>query len=508
MKLGGTLDCDSRSPMRIVLSVAAVVLTIVSGARAQRGTSPSPDAPTVNAQDPGGFGDALRLLDAWVTTAVAQRDQPGVSIGVVLGDRLVWSRGYGYADVEKKVPASPQTLYRIASITKTFTAVAILQLRDAGKLQLDDPLRQHLGWARIRAHDPAASEITIRELLTHSSGLQREVPGTLWTSPTFPPATALKEEIDETNPPGVTWKYSNVGFALLGEVVSAVSGEPWDRYVQRHILDALGMTSTRTTPRADEPGLAVGYARPVPGERPVNAPTVGSLEGVSAAANMASNVEDLARYVTFHLSDTPSASSPVLKGTTLRDMHRPQWLLDDWQNAWGFGMRVRRVDGRVQVGHPGSVPGYRTQIEFVPALRLGVIVLTNADDGNPASYIDYALQLLSPVVAKALTRPVAPLSETAASYVGRYRSQNGTTTMLMAVVDGQLSLVAPDAANPYTTRIILEPTSDPRTFVMRSTGAFAFDAFGERLTVDVGADGQVTGYHTPNLRYVRIAQLP
>jgi D-alanyl-D-alanine carboxypeptidase len=460
---------------------------------------------TVHAQEPG-FGDALRLLDTWVTTTVAQRGQPGVSIGVVLGDRLVWAKGYGYADLEKKVPASPQTLYRIASITKTFTAVAILQLRDAGKLQLDDPLRRHLNWARIRAYDPAASDITIRELLTHSSGLQREVPGTVWTSPTFPPAAALREEIEETNSPGVTWKYSNLGFALLGEVVSAVSGEPWDRYVQRHILDPLGMRSTRTMPRADEPSLAVGYARPAPGERPVNAPTFGSLEAVSAAGNMASSVEDLAKYMAFHLSDSPSAFGSVLKSTTLRDMHRPQWILDDWQNAWGFGLRVRRVDGRVQVGHPGNVPGFRTQIEFVPTLRLGVVVLTNADDGNPASYVDYALQLLSPIAAKATARPVAPLSSSAAGYVGRYRSQNGTTTMFVGVLDGQLSLVVPDAANPYTTRIILEPTSDPRTFVMRSTGTFAFDAFGELLTFDVRPDGQVTGYHTPSLRYTRLAQ--
>ena len=459
----------------------------------------------VHAQEPAGLRDGLQLLDAWMTTTVAQRGQPGLSIGVVVDDRLVWAKGYGYADLERKVPASPQTLYRIASITKTFTAVAILQLRDAGKLQLDDPLRRHLAWARIRAHDPAASDITIRELLTHSSGFQREVPGTWWTNPTFPPPAALREELKETYPPGITWKYSNLGFALLGEIVSAVSGEPWERYVQRHILDPLGMASTRTMPRVDESGLAVGYARPVPGERPVSAPTFESLDAVSAAASMASNIEDLAKYLAFHLSEGASAGV-VLKSATLRAMHRPQWLLDDWQNAWGFGMRVRRVDGRVQVGHPGSVPGFRTQIEFVPALRLGVIVLTNADDGNPASYVDYALQLLAPIAAKAIVRPVAPLPATAASYVGRYRSQNGTTTMLVGMLDGRLSLVAPDAANPYTTRVILEPTSDSRTFVMRSTGTFAYDAFGELLTFDVAPDGQVTGYHTPNLRFSRIAQ--
>lgn len=487
-------DAPDIAMLSRILTILAVAIVLTATSR------------TVNAQEPAGFGEALRLLDTWVATTVAQRGQPGLSIGVVLGDRLVWAKGYGFADLEKKVPATPQTLYRVASITKTFTAVANLQLRDAGKLQLDDPIRRHLSWARIRAHDPAASDITIRELLTHSSGLQREVPGTLWTSPTFPLAAALREEIEETNSPGITWKYSNLGFALLGEVVSTVSGEPWDRYVQRQILDPLGMRSTRTMPRVDEPSLAVGYARPVPGDRHVNAPTLGSLNAVSPAANMASNVEDLAKYVAFHLSS--NASQSVLKGTTLREMHRPQWLLDDWQNAWGFGVRVRRIDGRVQVGHPGNVPGYRTQIEFVPSLRLGAIVLTNADDGNPASYIDYALTLLSPIAARAMTRPLAPLPANAASYVGRYQSENGTTTMFVSVLDGQLSLVTPDAANPYTTRIILESSSDPRIFVMRSPGTFAYDAFGERLTFDVGANGQINGYHTPNLRYTRIAELP
>ena len=265
------------------------------------------------------------------------------------------------------------------------------------------------------------------------------------------------------------------------------------------------MKSTQVIPGADKPSLAVGYARPVPGERPVPASTFGSGEAVRAASSMASNIEDLAKYLSFHLSGGGSGSG-VLKGATLREMHRPQWLLDDWQNAWGFGMRVRRVDGRVQVGHPGNVPGYRTQIEFVPTLRLGIIVLTNADDGNPASYVDYALQLLSPIAAKAIARPVAPLSANAANYVGRYRSHNGSTTMLVGMHDGQLIIIAPDATNPYASRVILEPTSDPRSLVMRSTGTFAFDAFGELLTFDVGSDGRVTGYHTPNLRFTRIAQ--
>lgn len=478
-----------------VATVSTLALIVIGASR------------VANAQEPRGFREALGLLDAWVATTVAQRGQPGLSIGVVLGDQLVWSKGYGYADIEKKVPATTQTLYRIASITKTFTAVAILQLRDAGKLQLDDPIRRHLSRARIRAHTTDASDITIRQLLTHSSGLQREMPGTIWTEPTFPTAAALNEEFEQTYSSATAWKYSNLGFALLGEVVTAVSGEPWDRYIQRHILDPLGMKSTDPMPSADEPGLAVGYGRLAPGERYVNAPRFAGLGAVSAAASMASNVEDLARYVAFHSAEGSAGKPVVLAGATLRDMHRPHWLHSDWQNAWGLGMRVRRVDGRVQVGHGGSVPGHRTNVEFVPALRLGVIVLTNSEDGNPGSYVDYTLQLLSPIVAKAAVRAAPALPVNAASYVGRYRSQNGLSTLFVAMLDGQLSIVAPDATNPHTTRIILESTSDPRAFVMRSTGTYSTDAIGERLTFDVDASGQVTGYHTANLKYTRIGEL-
>src|SRR5215471_10298681 len=127
-------------------------------------------------QDPEGLQDALDILDAWTSNRVLNRGIPGLSIGIVVGDKLVWARGYGYADLEKKIPATPQTLYGIRSITKTFTAVAILQLRDAGKLQLEDPLTHHLTQVHILKHSANSPDITIRELLTHTSGLQQDPP--------------------------------------------------------------------------------------------------------------------------------------------------------------------------------------------------------------------------------------------------------------------------------------------------------------------------------------------
>jgi hypothetical protein len=142
-------------------------------------------------------------------------------------------------------------------------------------------------------------------------------------------------------------------------------------------------------------------------------------------------------------------------------------------------------------------------MEFIPSLKLGVVALTNANDGNPASFCDYALQLLAPVVARQSARTPAALGEETQRYCGHYRSENGNLTMLVAMLDGQLSLLAPGAPNPYAGRVILEPRPELHTFTMRSSGAFQTLAFGERFTFSTGAGGEVTGYVTSGTRYVR-----
>jgi len=160
-----------------------------------------------------------------------------------------------------------------------------------------------------------------------------------------------------------------------------VSGEPWARYLERRVLGPLGMANTQAMPHRDETRLATGYSRPTPGELHVPAQATGPRRGQRRGEH---GYDDrgsgpLSRFFTWKRRSLLGAKS-------LREMHRPQWLLDDWQTAWGLGMRVRRADGLVRVGHPGTTPGYAAIMEFIPALKLGVAVLTNADDGNPASY--------------------------------------------------------------------------------------------------------------------------
>jgi D-alanyl-D-alanine carboxypeptidase len=430
---------------------------------------------------------ALPLLEAWTAHSVMQQRPPSVALTVVHGDRPIWTKVFGYADAIAKTAATPQTLYRIGSVTKTFTALAILQLREDGKLRLDDRVRDHVKTTAIAVGGLDLLDVTVRELLTHSSGLQRDLPGTWWTGPSFP--AEMPDHFSATYSSGTAWKYSSVGYALLGEVIAAASGEPWARYIERRILAPLGMAGTAAAPSRDDERIAAGYFRPTPGEPYVPAPRV-DHGAVSPAISMASTIEDMGRYLAFHLG----SGGAVLGAKSLREMHRPQWILDDWQTAWGLGVRVRRVDGRVRVGHPGNTPGFAAIVEFIPELKLGVAVLTNADDGNPAAYCDYALQLLAPLAAKEAARAAPALAEGAERYCGHYRSESGHMTMLVVAMDGQLMLVAPGAANPHAARVILEPTSESHAFVMRPGGAFATLPFGERLTFSTNESGEVVGY--------------
>lgn len=151
------------------------------------------------------------------------------------------------------------------------------------------------------------------------------------------------------------------------------------------------------------------------------------------------------------------------------------------------------------------MPGHTSYIEFAPALKFGVIVLTNSNDGDPVSYVDYAMQLLAPVVAKSMMHEPKKLGEDFKLYEGTYQSKD-YRVWLVTVLNGQLSMVAPDASNPYTVRTISESTNERHVFTMRSEG-YATGPFGENLTFDVAGDGTVTGLHTENMRFSRVAML-
>jgi len=207
-------------------------------------------------------------LNAAVNTFVTRNGLPGATAGVVCGDELAWAAGAGFADLGAQVASDPGTLYRIASITKTFTGTAVMQLRDVGRLDLDDSAVKYLPELRGAVSPFAAIEaVTIRRMLCHESGLAAEPPGTDWSGPVYqgdPKVTLARPgDIAVMLPPNAQHKYSDLAYQLLGEIVTRVSAVPYDRYVRELILDPLGMSATGFEPLGTSllSRRAVGYSR-------------------------------------------------------------------------------------------------------------------------------------------------------------------------------------------------------------------------------------------------------
>lgn len=371
------------------------------------------------------FLSKIKVLELWISQQMELRNIPGLAVGVVYDQELVYAKGFGYADMKKKNPVTPRSLFRIASNSKTYTATAIMQLRDEGKLRLDDPIEKYLPGFSIGNPYPDAPEITIFHLLTHTSGLPREAGFPYWTDRKFPTMKQILEKLPDQEmiyPPGTRYKYSNLGMALLGQVVASVSGVPYEQYITEQIFQPLGMDHSSVFPgEKDKKELVTPYSRSFPdGSRRVMPFT--DAQGLAPAANITSNIEDLARFVSLQFRAGPKGGNQILNGYTLAEMHRIHWLNKNWTSGYGLGFRVWKDDDNTVVGHGGWVAGNRSQISFIPDKKIGVVILTNADDVSPSFFANHFLHMLTPVILDEVTPPAAEEKADPSwqKYVGHY----------------------------------------------------------------------------------------
>ena len=295
---------------------------------------------------------------------------PSVSAAVFRDNELVWQEALGVADVEAGRAATAETQYRIGSITKTFTAVGIMQLRDAGELSLDDALTQHLPES---AHAPS-----IGRMLAHASGLQREPPGEIWETmkaPTREELLAGTVDAEQVLPPGFWWHYSNLAFALLGEVVARAHGSTWEQALQERILDPLGLS--RTTPDSVAPA-ALGYFVEPYSDAVRLEPDL-DLGGAGALGKLWSTTGDLARWGSF----LASGDDRVLGAASLEEMSHVRAMVDHdaWALGWGTGVALYRSGEHLFVGHGGAMPGHLAGLVVDRKSKIGAVVLTNTGAG-------------------------------------------------------------------------------------------------------------------------------
>jgi D-alanyl-D-alanine carboxypeptidase len=441
------------------------------------------------AQKPA-VADQIRLIESWCRGQLDERRWPGMTVAVVHGEDTVWKKAFGYADVASKKPMTTDTLFRMASNSKMFTALALLQLRDAGKLSLDDPVKKHLPWFALKTA-PDGVPITIRHLITHTSGLPRESASPYWNTLDFPTREQLRERVKDQEAafaPETRWKYSNLALSVAGEVVEAVSGEPYALYIEKHLLKPMGMTASTMTPGdAEHARLATGYFRLLPGDKREAAPFADS-RGITAAAGLSSNAEDMARFMIAMMRRGKSAESGVLKGTTLAEMQRVHWLEPNWTSAWGLGFSVTKIGDRTVAGHGGSYPGYRTQTSFAPADKVGVVVLINASDANPTPVVRRLYADLVPAIVEAAApteKKPDPRPEWS-DYTGRYVSRSGVSEVLL--LDGVLTVISPTDDDPKATAQTLKPRPDGTFVIDAKSGG---SSIGEKAEFVRDASGKV-----------------
>ncbi|HET9272037.1 MAG TPA: serine hydrolase domain-containing protein [Vicinamibacterales bacterium] len=342
------------------------------------------------AQAPAPLQTALTELDASIAAEFAKDGVGGISVGVVSGSKLVWSKHYGYAEAEKKRAPTNDTEYRIGSITKQFTALALLQLVEDGRMRLTDPLEKYVPEIKAIKNTPAGTPpITLLQVATMHAGLARE-PGCAQHS--VGPLSVWQQKVIDclpgttyVNEPGTTFLYSNIGYASLGLAIERAAGKPFTAFVTDRILKPLGMTRTGWEPSADlRKDLAHGYQRPRDSGAATRAAADRELEGrgyrVPNGA-LFSTVTDLTKFVAWELGEGPAG---ILKKET-QDANYARVFASSatFSAGYGVGFQVSRRGDLVLIGHGGSTAGYHAAALVHRPTRLGVIVLRNCDSCTP-----------------------------------------------------------------------------------------------------------------------------
>ena len=361
--------------------------------------------------------EAVTVVETWLDAQRAYENIPGLSAALVYDQELIWAGATGLADPDTGAPATPQTAYSICSISKLFTAIGVMQLRDVGRLRLDDRVADLLPWFDIREAYEGAPPVTVRGVLTHSAGLPRESDFPYWVEPfDFPTREQVVERLGQQEmlyPADRYYQYSNLGLALAGEIVAEVSGTPYGEYVRSNILEPVGMTATWPE-IADYPNperLAAGYsATRRDGTRKRMPPF--AVEGIAPAAGFASTVEDLARFASWQFRVLETGGDEVLGANTLREMQRVHWLDPGWGATRGLGFGVYRDYGVTSVGHYGLCPGYYSAIRLQVPSRLAAIVMMNAIAVSPSALAVEAIRLIGPAVEQAIQDGHAAREET------------------------------------------------------------------------------------------------
>ena len=472
---------------RATLWTLAIVFACTSAAVASAQATVGPAA---------GYGPVAAELERFVQHEMVDKQLPAISIALVDGQKVVWSRGFGVANPADGAAATAETIYRVGSVSKLFTDIGIMQLAEQGKVDIDAPVSRYV--PDFHPRNPFGGQITLRQLMSHRSGLTREPPVGSYFDSTSPPLDATVRSLDETTllyPLGSHTKYSNGGIAVVGYVLQSTQRQAFAPYLAHAVLEPLGMSRSSFEPPAmsaspaDRP--AIGYMWTTEGRR-FDAPTF--QLGIQPAGSLYTTVNDLARFMSALFRIERGAGSGILSKASLLRMWQPQFSTPASPSDFGIGFQLSKLDGHNSVGHGGAIYGFSTQLQALPDDSLGVVVVSTLDITNSVTsrVADAALRLMLakragvPLPALAITEPVPQAR--IRSVLGHY----GTGEKAIDLVQRDSTLVLRDGGGMLTNIRLLHDTLvvDDRR------------AFGTRIAAT--PDGIVFGHDT--LRRVAVSR--
>ena len=395
-------------------------------------------------------GARADAVDDYIASAMREQHVPGLSLAVVREGRIVKAKGYGLASVELNAPATPETVYRLASITKQFTAAAVLLLAQDGKLGLDDKIGRHLD------QTPAAwKEVTVRQLLAHTSGIRdylNEMQGRTCNGTSPEEIAAHLGALPLSFPPGSRWMYSNTGYLLLEMIIKKVSGKPFDEFLAARVFKPLGMQTTRrNSPDDIIPNRAAGYVWDHGRLR--NSPFLEPTLWDNADAGLLSSVLDLARW------DAALSGDGILRASSREQMWTPGKLADGSASAYGLGWFLEEQNGHRLAYHDGNRLDGSTAIARYLDDKLTVIVLTNKSEGGPMLIARHVAGLMAPALSLA-DRPLADTEPQVTALIQR---------VLLKIQDGTID---PEPFTPEAWKKLYPLDIQGFQQALRSFGAF------------------------------------
>lgn len=405
----------------------------------------------------GTYAAVIEKIRQIIAEEISQHQLAGVSIALVDDQTVVYADGFGLADETTRTPAGPGTVYRCGSISKLFNALAVMQLVEQGRLDLDAPITQYDRDFSIVVPFADAGPITLRQLLCHRSGLIREAPVGGYFDDGEPSIEATVRSVGScvlVNPPDTKTCYSNVGPTIAGHIVSLVTGTPYEDYQQRHVLGPMGMTSSAFLHNpATRAVVARGYMQVVQADGGFRRQEAPAFElGTPPAGNLYTSVNDLARLAMLVFAGGRIGSHQIVASETLAEMFRPQLIKEPI--GFGIGFNVGKLGDHVMVSHTGAVYGFTSYFAALPDAKLAAIVLINDDlvVGSVRKITETALELIleAKLGEKPASQPTITIApEQLARLAGDYESTSYWATLtvrdgkLKAVISGQPLTLAP-----------------------------------------------------------------